>query len=291
MALKLGDSMGNEKLQMMKEALKETIAMKKYVKGKFQVFAWEAGVGKSKYTNEIIIETITDSLLHGGIKSTYLIVKKFISDVVETASFIKEGLTILKEDMVLGITSENYKEYQAAPNKVEDAVVVIITQERYLDFCKKGLPHQFKKTVLIMDEKMVVPIYTYSKSKYDKLRPYLKFSTQKKFDELNGSLLEMLEQLDDAGKNKIEVTKVEDEYLLNLKVFKGQLEAQGEGVRDKFKGYLEELPLFLNSEMLYNNSSFYTFDKSFKFVMLENNIILDASATIDESYRSDLDVI
>lgn len=282
------DLLNKEAFENMQLEMKQTLSSKENKQNLFHVFPWEAGVGKSLYTNKFIVESYLESLSGEGNVPTYLIVKKFVDDIVETEGFLKKELSFIGSDRVIGITADNWEEYKKQSKKLNEALVIIITHERYIHFCNSGIPNEFRKQVLIIDEKVNFPVYVYNKSEYDSLRPLLKYSLQKRFDELNSDLLEQLEQLDNEGKNQLCVVKLSKDILLQIKQFKLCIDNAGVDVPEKINKFLGILPLFYNEEIIYNNSCFFAMDKTIRFEMLENNIMLDASANIDKSYDSSM---
>lgn len=76
----------------------------------FNVFALEAGLGKSKYVNSIIDDNLND----WDNFRTYLVVKRFKEDVMEMEKALSHHneLGILGERVVLGITSDNWSEWK-----------------------------------------------------------------------------------------------------------------------------------------------------------------------------------
>lgn len=279
-----------EQLKSMQEKLRETISMRNYIEGQFQVFAWEASVGKSKYTTEFIAEQVNDSLLDKNTKPIkYLVVKKFAHEVVEMEETLNQLLLGRDIGLAVGLVSENYSELIKIPNLLRDAYVLIITHKRYIDLCKSPLQEPFgNRDVLIIDEKVQFPNYIYSKSKYDNLRKELPYSLQAEFDVWNMDLLLRLEKLDEYATNQLRIFSVE-KNMLKLKSFVEKLKSYN--ISSDMKDFLNELEHFYNGEVLYNNSNLFVMDKSFKLRMLKNNIILDASAVLEPIYQGSKFVI
>lgn len=286
--------MQTQVFEEMKQVLKETISMKRSPLNEFKVFAWEAGLGKSKFSTEFVAEAIIEAI---GNESrielpTFLIVKKFKSDVEETVKFINSALgsfggSGLKNDWVIGITSENWKELRKQPDKLNNSLVLVITHQRYIELCEDELPKPFgSRNTLIIDEKIQFPSYSYSKAQYDAVRPKFPYKLQKEFDLLNDHLLIKLDELEANGKNKITAVTVDfdstliDSFLKQLRVYR--LDSIKE-----VQEFFTELNFFYNQEVIYNNNHFYSYNKMMKLRKLENNIILDASATLDSVYNGE----
>lgn len=273
----------DEQLLSMQEKLRETISMSNYIEGKFQVFAWEASVGKSKFTTEFIAEQVNNSILDKSVKPLkYLVVKKFAAEVVEMEEKLNQLFVGKHIALAVGLTHENINALSGIPNLLKDAYVLIITHSRYIELCKAPLQEPFgNRDVLIIDEKIQFPNYTYSKSKYDNVRRELPYSLQAEFDEWHADLLIRLEKLDEHATNKLKVFSVA-KNMSKLKVFMEKLKPYK--LSKEMADFLSELEHFYNAEVLYNNSNLFVMNKRYKMRMLKNNIILDASAVVEPMY-------
>jgi len=283
-----------KEFEEMKQVLKDTISMVRHPTSKFKVFAWEAGLGKSKFSTEFVAETIIDSFVNESKIEipTYLIVKKFKIDVEETVKNINSALGSFggsghNNEWVIGITSENWDELRKQPEKLDKSLVLVITHQRYIELCEAELPMPFgNRTTLIIDEKIHFPSYSYSKAKYDAVRPKFPYKLQKEFDLLNDELLLKIDELDTNGKNKINAIIVEFDNTL-ISSFLKQLKVFGLDSIKEVKEFFVELKFFYNQEIIYNNNNFYSYNKTMKLRKLKNNIILDASATLDSVYNGE----
>lgn len=277
----------SEQFEKMKLKLKDTITMKDYIPSKFQIFAWEAGLGKSKYSTEYVADAIEEAIIEGKPIPTFIIVKKFVRDVEQTTTKLKEYSFLNGEEGVIGLTSETWQEkYAGNLRLLEDAMIVVMTHQRYIDICKSEPPTYFKnKQTLIIDEKVQFPTYDFSKNKYDKIRSQFPYSIQKEFDKINESLLLKLEEHDSKGTNQIRIDKLDFETI-QINAFKDLLVKKKFSLSKDVSDYLEHLNYFYNQTLLYNNKKFNTINRNYKFRMLENNIILDASAVVDSIYDS-----
>lgn len=286
--------MKSQVFEEMKRVLKETISAKRNISSNFKVFAWEAGLGKSKFSTEFVAEAIINTFGSDSNKGfpTFLIVKKFKSDVEETVKAINLALGNFNgvntgNEWVIGITSENWDDLRKHPDKLNKSLVLVITHQRYIELCKEELPPLFgNRETLIIDEKIQFPTYTYSKAQYDIVRAKLPYKFQKKFDFLNDELLKRLEALDEKGKNKIITIKVDFESS-SIEFFLKQLNQAGLDSVKEIKEFFNEINFFYNQEIIYNNSIFYSYNRALKLRKLVNNIILDASATLDSVYHGE----
>jgi hypothetical protein len=95
---------------------------------KFVVLNVEAGVGKSIQANRIIADHLVN--IKAEQHRNFLVVKRFKEDVKDTTDAI--GVHDVMSNMVLGITSDNWKEWMNNPKELRDFRVLIITHERYI---------------------------------------------------------------------------------------------------------------------------------------------------------------
>ncbi|MFP9126795.1 hypothetical protein [Niallia sp. BSM11] len=256
----------------------------------FQVFAWEAGLGKSKFSTQYIAECIEESTFNSGEIPKYLIVKKFKSDVEETVKALKQSYAydLFGEDTVVGITSDNWKYWRKNLNKLESCLVLVITHQRYIELCVEELKAPFgNRDTLLIDEKIEFPIYTFSKGNYDKVRPMLLHSLQKELDKVTSPLLEKLEMYQLGNTNEIIVDSVLFD-VSKLKDFQNLIEENKESIKGNLNDlitFIEQLIFFYSDEVIYNGGKFYAVNNKMKLRMLSNNIMLDASATVDSIYK------
>lgn len=150
----------------------------------FNVFAIESGLGKSKYTNNIIDENLSE----WGKSKTYLVVKRFKEDVenMERALSHHNSPERVDAPAVLGITSDNWsKKWREQAHKLKDVNVIIITHKRYIDLClddEMRSAFSIDRDVLIIDEKINFPIHSFSEKYYTKVwKPCLLLDLKENF--------------------------------------------------------------------------------------------------------------
>lgn len=258
--------------------------------GKFHVFAWEAGLGKSTHVNNSIATYFEESVFEDNTKK-FLVVKKFKSDVYETVERLKqcEALSMYGDYSVIGLTSENVSNYSV--DKIKGCMVLVITHQRYIEACDRELIHSFgDRDTLIIDEQVQFPITKFGRSEYNDMRKDIHlYEGQVLFDKC---FLPLLKRLDEIYKEKgyNDIVAFQDTFDKDtLKNFKNWVKDNCK--RDKrerrYKGILQSLELLQedSSEGLIHNDTLYLIDKSIRFRKLKNNIILDASADITPLYR------
>ncbi|GGG82070.1 hypothetical protein [Paenibacillus radicis (ex Gao et al. 2016)] len=256
----------------------------------FNVFGFEAGLGKSRETNRIIDESFDD----WNNTNKFLIVKPFKKDVIDTEEYFKHWNMGMKPN-VLGITSENSQKWEENCERLRDIRVIIITHQRYKDLCLKDeLRDAYSKdrNVLIIDEKINFPIFTFSKTVYDEVRSILGISIQGDLDKVCDKLLRELQ------KNSIEKHQtrcIRCELKINprtLENFMKLMEVNMKSIsnmlhRKTVENFIEGLALWYSNKCIYNGGNISTCNQKHSLWGLENNIILDAGAIVDGIYRVD----
>ncbi|MEI2403846.1 hypothetical protein [Niallia taxi] len=279
-----------QQLEQMKGKLSNTIKGIDYIPEVFQVFAWEAGLGKSTHVNDSIAEYYNEFLFKDNTKR-FLIVKKFKSDVYETVERLNqcEPLKMYGEYSVIGLTSENVSNY--SDDKIKGCMVLVITHQRYIKACDRELIHTFgERDTLIIDEQVQFPITKFGRSEYNGMRREIHlFEGQLLFDRCFSPLLRRLDEIyKEEDYNNIVAFK--DTFEKDtLKDFKNWVKdnSKGDKRKHRYNEIIQSLDLLQSdtSEGLIHNDTLYLIDKSIRFRKLKNNIILDASADITPLYR------
>jgi hypothetical protein len=268
--------------------LKDTINSQKTMDNEYNVFALEAGLGKSR----AMIRVIDENLQDWDNNLSYLIVRRFKQDIFECEKYLEHHNNPLLTK-VLGITSVNWNEWHYKLDKLQAIRVLIISHQRYINLCLDDELRQAfmnNREVLIIDEKVNFPIYTYSKKTYDEVRSLLHSSIQKDFDKACSPLLkELMKRENDKEKNKVLRCDVKI-HPKTLENFKKIMEVNIENEKNMnhkntLKHFMEGLDQWYNTKCVYNGGNISTFNRNHKLWGLKNNIILDASAGIDGIYN------
>jgi hypothetical protein len=258
-------------------------------KSTFKVFSLEAGLGKSKAAIEIIDENL-DSWENKQL--SFLVVRRFKEDIKESFEYLSKH-NHSQRTYVLGITSDNWGEWRYKLDKLKEVRVLIISHQRYIDLCLNDeIRESFMvdRDVLIIDEKINFPIYTFSKSTYDEVRSLLHTGIQQDYDKVCKKLLQELTK-QDLEKKKNQVIRCEPKvHPATLENFKKIIEVNIENEKDKKKRstlmhFMEGLEQWYTTKCVYNGGNISTFNRKHWLWGLKNNIILDASASIDGVYR------
>lgn len=146
------------------------------------------------------------------------------------------------------------------------------------------------REVLIIDEKVNFPVYTFSKAYYDKVRSLLPFNIQGDFDKVCKNLLKEV-QKQEVENNKNKCVRVKPNiHPKTLENFLQLMEVNIENIdgldnKNTVQRFIEGLKLWYNTKCLYNGGNISTFNRKHMLWGLRNNIILDASASIDGVYK------
>ncbi|WP_340010828.1 hypothetical protein MHI32_21695 [Paenibacillus sp. FSL H7-0690] len=268
--------------------LKNVINSKHSLSDSFNVFALEAGLGKSK----AIIEVINENLDDWDNKQSYLIVRRFTIDIQQSQKYLEHHNNPLLTK-VLGITSDNWNEWQYKIDKLKDIRVLIISHQRYINLCLDDTVRQafmVNRKVLVIDEKVNFPIYTFSKKTYDEVRSLLHTSIQPEYDKVCQKLLKEL-QKQEVQKSINKVLRCEPKIhpatLVNFqKVMEVNIENEKDNkTRNTLKHFMAGLDQWYSTKCVYNSGNISTYNRKHKLWGLKNNIILDASAGIDGIYN------
>jgi hypothetical protein len=254
----------------------------------FNVFCLEAALGKSRETLKIVDENLDE----WDQPRSFLFVRRFRSDIHQSVKYLERHNSTLRTK-VLGITSDNWGEWQYKLDTLKDIRVLFISHQRYVNLCLDDEARQAfmeNREVLIIDEKINFPTYTFSRKTYDEVRSLLPTSIQPELDKVCRKLLKILEkQVVEKNKNKV-VRCAPRIHPATLENFKRLMEVNVENEKDMkkkstLKNFMEGLDQWYNTKCLYNGGNISTFNRKHKLWGLQNNIILDASAGIDGIYK------
>ena len=263
--------------------LRKLITEQETGENKFKVVNFEAGLGKSRYTDLIIRE-----YLRFNTDRKFLIVKRFNDESERSAQTIQDNSFI--RDHVVVITSENWQKWKKNAKKLQSKRVIIISHKRYIDLCENDTERAiFEKDrhTLIIDEKVNFPVYTYSYQYYSDIRKYISYANAKLFDRACHALNELAEN---TSTSCTRVYPVIEKGLLQQ--FNEMMQTEIRKANDletkrKLEHFLDTVTLFYDKNVLamHNSRELYTLNRKHKHWGLQNNIILDASARIDGVYE------
>ncbi len=273
------------------ENLANVITQERNSPNNFTVFALEAGLGKSKYTNKII----DDSLKQFGNSKTYLVVKRFKEDVVDMETALSHhNPTERTYPFVLGITGDNWSKWSKQLDILQEIHVIIITHQRYINLClddEVRSAFSQNRDVLIIDEKINFPIYSFSEAYYKEVRGALpSFRFEEDYDKVCKKLRVELEKNEIAGNSNKCIRVKPNIHPSTLKNFKDKMEININNIKDMkdrsiIKNFMEGLDNWYNEMCIYNGGNIITFNRRHMLWGLKNNIILDASSSIDGVYH------
>ncbi|SEG79609.1 hypothetical protein [Paenibacillus sp. UNC499MF] len=278
---------GDLYLNKVKE-LKQVITTHNTGNSVFNVFSLEAGLGKSLQTLKVVDENLDE----WENPLSFLIVKRFKTDIEHSEKYLERHNHSLRTN-VLGITSDNWGEWQLRLDELKDIRVLIISHQRYINLCLDDVVREAfmeNRDVLVIDERVNFPIYTFSKKTYDEVRSLLHTSIQPEYDKVCQKLTTEL-QKQEIEKNKNKVVRCEPKiHPTTLENFKKTMEVNIENEKDKktkntLKHFMAGLDQWYNTKCVYNGGNISTFNRKHKLWGLDNNIILDASAGIDGVYQ------
>jgi hypothetical protein len=270
--------------------LKEEITKGNTGTDNFNIFSIEAGLGKSRETLKIIDE----NLYNWENQRSFLLVKRFNDDIERSVEQLKHHNNAFQTN-VLGITSNSWsKEWRMKKDKLKDIPVLIISHERYIRLCLDDEIRQAfteNREVLVIDEKVNFPVYSFSKSYYDKVRSILPYTLQGELDKVCEKLLRELQKHEVKNKDKNKCVRCEPKiHHATLDRFKRLMEVNIENVRNMedrntIENFMKGLDLWYTTKCVYNGGNISTFNRKHTLWGLQNNIILDASAYVDGVYQ------
>jgi hypothetical protein len=256
---------------------------------KFVVINVEAGVGKSIQTNRIVAHHLVN--LEAELHRSFLILKRFTEDVIDATHAI--GVHDVMDNMVLGITSDNWKEWMDRPNKLRDFRVLIITHERYIRLClDKQLRGAFTegRHTLIIDEKISLPVYSFSEKVYREMQVALPFQLQEELIQVCKPLFSKITQLQSKRNSNNECIRckpeINDSTLTKfINVVNSNMSNIDKRNWNDVRKFLIALEVLYSTDCLYNGGRITSFNRGHKLWGLKNNIILDANGEIDYTYK------
>ncbi|MBO8161788.1 MAG: hypothetical protein H0Z24_09170 [Thermosipho sp. (in: Bacteria)] len=268
------------------EELKNLILCNETRQGKFIVFPSEAGFGKSILTNYIIAEYIKNQ----G-ERRFLIVKKFKEDVNYCVKYINEECG---SETAVGITSDNWAEYQDNLSDISEYQVVVITHKRYNNLSSDDHLRNFfedNRHTLIIDEQVQTPICSFSTEIYNYALKLLPHQLHKSFIDICEGLFNeiTIQSAKPSINNSIIKCNPTIKNVNIIRQFESELGANWESIepqkRNQLKDIINSIKTLYSSDCLYNNGTISCLDNKVTLWGLHNNIILDANGEIDKRYE------
>lgn len=309
-------------LKQQKKDLKRYIVKGKTGNDKFKVLAYEASMGKSRETDQVL-------KLNSKIKIVY--VKKFndesfvslknILDIdYNLSSLIEKNLD---EKKVIVVNSANSFRYENNPEKVKNAQIVILSHKKYQLICKRKdlIKLYFEgRNSLIIDEYMSPEIYCLNqdffqkKSKLwenenpDNPEETTRFGLAKKIENMFLSFINKIAEDKEKISNNIRLinsiddianSTTEQKFLVDLKNAVNELQQKYDENKlmwiknnksFEYQEFFDCINSFLNQQFIYyfdfkkKKSSIHTLNK-FDYIKTENNLILDATGNVLHEYK------
>ena len=282
----------------------------------FTVFDMECNLGKT-YTAINTIPYYLEAINKGLIAKKGIII--VVREISECDKYEKELNELYEpfDKVALAFHSDKYKSKDLNRSKlykqdliiqVEKYPVVLITHQNYLNLAlDKKARNTFTKNrrLLIVDESIdICKTLTLKKSKMEQIINALESEDKEKFIEISNPILEKIEELEQNENEISNMTfnfKVEECYFKLIEKFSKEVIPK---YREQLKNDLEETITTIeciytdtcliskSEKKQYRNAyiSFSTIDRKQKMWTLENNIILDGSATIEPRYKLNKDL-
>jgi hypothetical protein len=271
--------------------LKKLITEQETGKEVFKIVDFEAGLGKSKYTDLIIKDYLNE--VEWTNQKKFLIVKRFNEDSINTANVLESGFL---KNSTLAITSENWNnEWKDNLEDLHIKRVLIISHKRYVNLClDDNIRKYFTKGrhTLIIDEKVMFPVYTYNDELYNAVHKIFPHALRDPLKNICQGLNNILISIKN-NKQSNAVTRVFPKTKFNIESFNQLIEYNKhifKTNKDKaiIEYFLEGLNLWYSMETvsIANAGNISTCNPKHQHWGLKNNIILDASAGIDGIYRA-----
>lgn len=265
-------------------------------KDRFLVINGEAGSGKTIYSEQALAELVQQD-------KKAIFVRKFVEDCQGSAMRINR---YCKKEVANAIHAENYQDYK---DMLDDYHILIITHKRYTDLSKnKSERRRFaeNREVLIIDEEIdMLEEMTYTMQRIEEfdgmlergiirdlytvctreIESFLRTNKTKTFFKTSIDVSQELKQLKKLIKNSRlrEFVKAKN-FVFDDNIETAIITKEEKDIlltKSDFINEIEVLENFINRTCYVENTHMYSFDRKIKFWKLENNIILDASASIN----------
>lgn len=247
----------------------------------FMVYPYEAGSGKSRESQRFLGE-MTNQYDYRA-----LYVQRFVKDnqLQETVARINE---FAGKEIAIGITGEDNKSKKSLKKAVE-AQILVCSHSMYKQFCRGLHPELISnRHILIIDERMdLIERLTISIEDIGNLWGSFTLYEQGKLAEELAEILKekyyhYLPLIGSLNKKEIYYVDFKEDDILKYQTALDELISL---VIDKNNKMLlmKMMHLIKNGGLFFENQ-FHTFE-DIQYIMLENNIILDANGNFDATYR------
>ncbi|WFD11319.1 hypothetical protein [Tepidibacter hydrothermalis] len=264
-----------EKINMQMELLRKNIVEKDtWMEDKFKLFNNEASSGKSRNVKQILGEI--------GKKQIYKVVyvQKFSKEdrLEETAKMINN---VAERDVAFAY----YEKTKSKKKSAKKSKILCITHRMYLQICKGKYKDLIKdRDILIIDEYPdILETIKINLRDVEKLwGEYMEYDPNDELSHIANFLKRKLYEFKERSKREKNKVFIEhfnnDKYLYILDNIMQITKSDKKEILEKFKNLLK-------NECFYYNNSFNTINNEVDFVLLKNNIILDANAEFDYRYK------
>ncbi|WP_350474266.1 hypothetical protein [Psychrobacillus psychrotolerans] len=195
---------------------------------------------------------------------------------------------------VLGITGNNWSRWQEQTDILKNIDVIIITHSRYIALCLDDdlrLAFSERREVLIIDEKINFPTYSFSEVYYENIRRMLPSIVLKdEFDKICKDLRIILEKQQTANNQNLVIRMRPSNSKDKIQHFLELINLNINDIKDLTKrsaiqNCAQGIEQWYSTMCIYNGGNIITFNRKHRLWGLKNNIILDASSNIDGVYH------
>jgi len=281
------------------ESLKEQILYGNN-KDKFLVINGEAGLGKTLYTEQALVELAMQN-------RKAIFVRKFVEDCQGSAKRINKQF---KKEVAIAIHTQNYKDLKEI---LDNYNILIITHKRYVDLSKNKAERKLftkNRDVLIIDEEIDMleeMVYTIQRIEYfdnllergiirdlynlctKEIESFLRTNKARTFFKTSIDVSKELKQLKKLIMNSRLREFVKAQIIFDNNIETAIIQKEDKEIlmtKSDFVKEIEVLENFINHICYAENAFLYSFDRQIKFWKLKNNLILDATASINYIYKA-----
>lgn len=281
---------------------------------RFKVFPFEASAGKTRQTIASAIKTEREMLIVTKFKTE---VDRIVTEINKGAGFAKavgivSELELVQNNKHLVLTAKDIEFFQYG--------VIVITHSQYYKLCKgenpwlEGLVKKFD-TLLIDEEFNPIKnnLYTFTLKRNEEMKElFTSFGLGENLKELTYILENQFTKKEYKPSNQLHWIRLNEDstYIKNkCEILRNLINKDNENISVKLIDYKNNTnksccisditdyidlieKILLNSIAGYslidvNEKTIATYDCDFQFFKLKNNIMLDASASFSELYKSD----